>query len=158
VRAAVPERLDSAASVAAVVDRRSDRAGRRAVAADRWHHDGYDVVAAYDTSGESLVLALRDTAGRRWSVGRLAAPAHYIFWLDRGVVDSAARRGLARAFDESALYGDEVRTASIERSVRSPRRAVMRTARWERPRARVHVGGAARLSRRVARHSTARRR
>jgi hypothetical protein len=79
---------------------------------DRWQRGAYEVMAVYDSVGESFRLLLRD--GRRsWSVGRLPGPAHQIFWLDGAAVDSTARQGLARAFDESAFYSDQVR--SVER-------------------------------------------
>ena len=42
-------------------------------------------------------------------------PSKRIYWLDRPAVDSVARRALGRAFDESALYDDEVRAASYRR-------------------------------------------
>jgi len=119
VRDALPERHSS------------DSAG---AADDRWRRETYDVLADYDSSGESLALALRDTTGRQWHVGRLAAPAHHVYWIDGGRVDSAARRGLARAFDESALYGDEVRTAVRERRGMRSEGRVVRSASWRRPR------------------------
>jgi hypothetical protein len=43
-------------------------------------------------------------------------PASRIYWLDRPPVDTIARRALARAFDESALYDDAVRSASHPRA------------------------------------------
>jgi hypothetical protein len=76
---------------------------------DRWRRGAYEVVAAYDSIGDTFRLLLHD--GRRsWSVGRLPGPAHHIFWLDSAVVDSTVRQGLARAFDESAFYSDQVRS------------------------------------------------
>jgi hypothetical protein len=79
---------------------------------DVWRHGRYDVVVRYDTSADLARLFLRDSTSREWLVGRLPAPALRIFWLDRPAVDSTARRALARAFDESALYDDAARTAS----------------------------------------------
>jgi hypothetical protein len=35
-----------------------------------------------------------------------------IYWLDAPATDSATRRALTRAFDEAALYADDVRAAS----------------------------------------------
>jgi hypothetical protein len=78
---------------------------------DRWQRGAYEVVAVYDSVGDGFRLLLRD--GRRsWSVGRLPGPAHHIFWLDGAAVDSTARQGLARAFDESAFYSDQVRSVA----------------------------------------------
>jgi hypothetical protein len=71
-------------------------------------------------------VVLRDSTAREWLVGRVPAPALRIFWLDRPAVDSTARRALARAFDESALYDEAARTAS--RRVR-PARPIVRLVR-----------------------------
>jgi len=76
---------------------------------DRWRRGAYEVVAVYDSVGDGFRLLLRD-GHRSWSVGRLPGPAHQIFWLDGAAVDSTARQGLARAFDESAFYSDQVRS------------------------------------------------
>ena len=81
--------------------------GRR----DVWHHDGYAVVVYYDTLDNGR-LTLRDSTSREWTIGLLPAPAVRIFWLDTPAIDSSARVALARAFDESSLYDDAVRTAS----------------------------------------------
>jgi hypothetical protein len=82
--------------------------GRR----DVWRHGRYEVVVRYDPSEDVAQLLLRDSTSREWLVGRVPAPALRIFWLDRPSVDSTARRALARAFDESALYDEAARTAS----------------------------------------------
>jgi hypothetical protein len=82
--------------------------GRR----DVWRHGRYDVVVRYDSSEDVARLLLRDSTSREWLVGRVPAPALRIFWLDQPRADSTARRALARAFDESALYDEAARTAS----------------------------------------------
>jgi hypothetical protein len=87
-------------------------------AADRWQHGRYQVVAWYDSASEELKLTLGDSTRRQWPIARLQAPAHLIYWLDAPPVDSAARRALARAFDESVLYSEDARTAAI--TVRPP--------------------------------------
>jgi hypothetical protein len=134
VREALPERLDSVAGATRILGLAAGGAADRPnPVGDRWRRGTYDVLAAYDSTGESLLLALRDTAGHRWPIGRLAAPAHYVFWLDRGVTDSAARRGLTRAFDESALYSEDARTAGRERARGSARPPPLRTASWRSP-------------------------
>jgi hypothetical protein len=94
VRAVLPESADSAA--------------------DRWRRPGYEVVARYDSAG-TVTLALRDTLRHEWIAGRMPGPAHRIYWLDRPPLDSASRHGLARAFDEAALYSDDARSASLDR-------------------------------------------
>lgn len=80
---------------------------------DVWRHDGYEVVVRYDSLSGAARLAIRDNTSREWMVGRVPAPATRIFWLDRPALDSAGRRALSRAFDESSLYDEAVRTASF---------------------------------------------
>jgi hypothetical protein len=88
-----------------------------------WRHGRYDVVARQDSSANAARLLLRDSTSREWPVGTVPVPATRIYWLDRPPVDSASRRALARAFDESALYDEEVRAASLKRprSTSAPR-------------------------------------
>ena len=88
--------------------------GRRQV----WHHGRYEVVARQDSSASAGRLLLRDSTSREWPVGTVPVPSTRIYWLDRPAVDSVTRRALDRAFDESALYDDEVRTASLDRANR----------------------------------------
>ena len=95
-------------------------------ARDVWRHRNYEVVVHYDSSGSGARLALRDSTSREWTIARVPPPAMRIFWLDAPALDSASRRGLARAFDESTLYDESVRTASA-RSRRADGRP--RTAR-----------------------------
>jgi hypothetical protein len=79
---------------------------------DVWRHGRYDVVARYDSTGAAARLVIRDGTSREWVVGRIPAPARRVFWLDDPPVDSATRRALARAFDESVLYDESVRSAA----------------------------------------------
>lgn len=88
---------------------------------DVWRHGSYEVVVRYDSSSGAGRLALRDSTSREWTLGRVPAPARRILWLDRPPLDSASRRALSRAFEESSLYDDAVREASYR--VRPPRRA-----------------------------------
>jgi hypothetical protein len=53
--------------------------------------------------------------------GRLAEAASKIYWLDAQPLDSLERRGLARAFDEAAMYNEDVRTVARPRAPRAPR-------------------------------------
>ncbi|MFL5620038.1 MAG: hypothetical protein ACJ79A_16795 [Gemmatimonadaceae bacterium] len=91
-----------------------------------WRHGRYEVVARQDSSSNAARLLLRDSTSREWPVGTVPVPATRIYWLDRPPVDSVARRALARAFDESALYDDEVRTASFRPSDARPARRFAR--------------------------------
>jgi hypothetical protein len=81
---------------------------------DRWRHGSLELVSRADSDGDGASLLLRDTsaaqAGGGWSLGHLSAAAERVFWLDSPPLDSAARRALARAFDESALYDENART------------------------------------------------
>ena len=85
--------------------------GGRAV----WRHGSYEVVVRYDSIDGAGQLALRDSTSREWSLGRIPAPARRILWLDRPPLDSVARRALDRAFQESSLYDETVRTAAWHR-------------------------------------------
>lgn len=104
--------------------------GRRQV----WRHGRYEVVARQDSSTSAARLFLRDSTSREWPIGSVPVPAARIYWLDHPPADTATRRALSRAFDESALYDDEVRAASrpadgartVLRSIRFGR-SVLRT-------------------------------
>jgi hypothetical protein len=81
-------------------------------ARDVWRHGGYEVVVRYDPRSGAGDLSLRDSTSREWALGRVPTPASRILWLDRPAVDSTLRSALDRAFEESSLYDDAVRTAS----------------------------------------------
>lgn len=85
-----------------------------------WRHGRYEVVARQDSSARVARVLLRDSTSREWPVGTVPVPASRIYWLDRPAVDSATRRALTRAFDESALYDDAVRAASLRRPRAQP--------------------------------------
>jgi hypothetical protein len=77
----------------------------------RWLHASYRVVAR-PTREDSAVLSLVDSTGHEWRIAALPALPRRIFWMDSASTDSATRQALARAFDEAALYSDDVRAAS----------------------------------------------
>jgi len=81
-----------------------------------WRHGRYEVVVRQDSSTSVARLLLRDSTSREWAIGNVPVPSTRIYWLDSPPLDSAARRALVRAFDESALYDEEVRAASFRRS------------------------------------------
>jgi hypothetical protein len=107
-------------------------------ASDVWTRPGIEIVARYDTAGgpgggQGVMVAIRqvrdaravaakpamgvrDVGGREWRVGRFPSPTRRLYWLDRPQLDSAGRRALVRAFNESALYGDDARSARHERA------------------------------------------
>ena len=79
---------------------------------DRWPRvqgRSYDLIARYDSSAETARVAIADQ-DREWPVRVVAAPILHVFWLDHPPLDSAQRRALTRAFDESALYDETTRT------------------------------------------------
>lgn len=78
---------------------------------DRWTGKGYSVRARYDTAGESAALALADSTGHEWSLGRIPVPVRHVLWLDAPALDSLHREALARAFDDAVLYDDNARVA-----------------------------------------------
>jgi hypothetical protein len=79
---------------------------------ERWTGKGYVVRARYASDGETASLALGDSTGREWNVGRVQAPVHRILWLDSPPLDSLHRGALERAFDDAVLYDDAVRVAA----------------------------------------------
>jgi hypothetical protein len=79
---------------------------------ERWTAKGYVVRARYASDGETASVALGDSTGREWKVGRVQAPVHRILWLDSPPLDSVDRGALERAFDDAVLYDDAVRVAS----------------------------------------------
>jgi hypothetical protein len=84
---------------------------------ERWPRGPLELAARYDTAhdGAYATLALRDSTRRhQWRIGRVQTPVHHVHWLDRPVLDSIARLGLARAFNEAAFYDENVRTARLE--------------------------------------------
>lgn len=104
-------------------------------ASDLWVRPSLEVIARYDTAGgegpsqgQGVVVSIRlprrsNAPGKgggqagateaEWRVGHFPAPTRRLFWLDVPPFDSAARRALMRAFDESALYGDDTRSAEL---------------------------------------------
>jgi hypothetical protein len=88
---------------------------------DVWRHGDYEVVVRYDSLDGAAELSIRDSTSREWSLGRVPAPATRILWLDRPPLDSLARRALDRAFDESSLYDETVRTAAFRAPPRHAR-------------------------------------
>jgi hypothetical protein len=81
---------------------------------DVWHDDALDVIARYDSAGESAWIVLRrpTRASREWRVARVPSPVRRVFRLRGSPNDSATIRGLTRAFDDAALYSGDARTAA----------------------------------------------
>lgn len=98
-----------------------------------WRHGTYEVVVRYDSLDGAAQLSIRDSTSREWSLGRVPAPASRILWLDLPPLDSVSRRALDRAFDESSLYDETVRTAAF-RAPSGHRRAPRLLTRHVHPR------------------------
>ena len=100
---------------------------------ERWQRPRYELLARTDTVGAAITLALRDSARREFAIGRVHGEVRRVFWLDAAPLDSAARRALVHAFDEAALYSDDVKTASRHVAPRHPRATIMLAARDRGP-------------------------
>jgi hypothetical protein len=88
---------------------------------DVWRHGTYEVVVRYDSLSGAGELSIRDSTSREWTLGRVPSPATRVLWLDRPSLDSLSRRALDRAFDESSLYDETVRTAAFRAPARHHR-------------------------------------
>ena len=120
-------------------------------ASEVWPGGRYDVITRYDTSGEYATLVIRDSTKHEWSAGRLPTPARRVYRLDMPV-DTAARRGLARAFDESTLYSGAARTVLGPVRARTP----VLLARWSKHPGPVARQGARQAARQPSRDHSAR--
>jgi hypothetical protein len=112
---------------------------------DVWRHGAYEVVVRYDPVDGAGQLAIRDSTSREWSLGRIPVPATRILWLDRPPLDSLWRRALDRAFEESSLYDETVRTAAFHprASRRGARQPLVRDRQARRTTHRPVRGGRA---------------
>ena len=99
-----------------------EAAGEGGLVNRRWRHDGYDVIAHYDSLHKANALSLRDRRGREWRLGLVASSFVQIFWLDKPRVDAQTRHALARAFNDATAYGERIQQVSA-RKVR-PRHVV----------------------------------
>lgn len=99
---------------------------------DVWRHGKYEVVIRYDSLSGAATLLLRDSTSREFSLGRVPVPATRIIWLDHPPIEALSQRALDRAFDESSLYDDAVRTAAW-RAPASGHRGSMPPRRSRRP-------------------------
>ncbi len=78
---------------------------------EQWVRPGYTVRASADTADSVVDVALVDSARRVWPVAQVHAPLRHVFWLDRPRIDSTTRHALQRAFDQAALYDEDVHVA-----------------------------------------------
>lgn len=81
-------------------------------ASARWERPGYTVAARIDAVDSVANVTLLDSAARHtFVVAQVHTPLRRIYWLDRPPIDSTTRVALNRAFNEAALYDDNVRVA-----------------------------------------------
>ncbi len=76
-----------------------------------WRGAGYDIVSRDDSAGDGATIAVR-VAPNEWPVAGVPMPVRRIHRLDRPAPGDATLAALRRAFEESAMYSGEVRTAS----------------------------------------------
>ncbi len=98
------------------------------------------IIARYDTLEQIATLVLRDSAAREWKAAQVPPPVDWILRLDLFPLDSVARRGLRRAFDEASLYSDETRIAQGSGGFRAQLLTVASTAGDVRAVRRVRAG------------------
>jgi len=89
-----------------------EAAGEGGLVNRRWRHDGYDVIAHYDSVHKANALSLRDRRGREWRLALVASSFVQIFWLDKPRVDAKTRHALARAFNDATAYGERIQQVS----------------------------------------------
>lgn len=77
-----------------------------------WTGERYDVLSREDSSGEGATILLRHSPNE-WSVTRVPLPVRRVHRLDTPAAGEATLAALRRAFEESALYSGEARTAAV---------------------------------------------
>ncbi|HUQ18947.1 MAG TPA: hypothetical protein VM099_04975 [Gemmatimonadaceae bacterium] len=80
--------------------------GTRVNGVTRWQHNGYEVVARFDTARAQSEMMLKDKRHRVWKLGYVNSALPRIFWLDEPRIDARVRTALAHAF-EGALSDDD---------------------------------------------------
>ena len=103
-----------------------EAAGEGGLAIRRWRHDGYDVIARYDSAHNANALAMRDRRGREWKLGLVSSAFVQIFWLDKPRVDARTRHALARAFNDATAYGERIQQVSGKKPRLPPRKTAGR--------------------------------
>jgi hypothetical protein len=78
---------------------------------DRWDGAGYQILARYDTSGETARVSITDSSRREWPLATIRTPLRRVDWLDHPALGDSDRRALTRAFNEAATYGEPSRVA-----------------------------------------------
>lgn len=78
----------------------------------RWTGEGYDIVSRDDSTGEGATIAIH-RAPNEWPVTRVPLPVRRVHRLDAPSAGEATLAALRRAFEESALYSGEARTAAV---------------------------------------------
>jgi hypothetical protein len=97
-----------------------EAAGEGGLISRRWKHEGYDVVARYDSVRKLNALALRDRRGREWKLGLVPTSFVQVFWLDKPRIDPQTRHALANAFNDATTYGESIQQVSYKGSRAKP--------------------------------------
>lgn len=79
---------------------------------DRWKRGETQIIARYDSLGETARISLANGAQREWPLASMRAPLFQILWLDDPPPRDAERKALLRAFNHAASYDEGARVAS----------------------------------------------
>jgi hypothetical protein len=88
--------------------------GTRAGGVTRWQHNGYEVIARFDTARAQSEMMLKDKRRHIWKLGFVNSAVPRIIWLDEPRVDSKNRTALAHAF-EGAISDDDLSQLAARR-------------------------------------------
>lgn len=78
---------------------------------DRWHGQGYHVLARYDSAGKMATISLAGSTSREWPLATTRAPLFQTLWLDDPPLSGDERKALTRAFNHAASYDEGARVA-----------------------------------------------
>jgi hypothetical protein len=88
--------------------------GTRTDGVTRWQHNGYEVIARFDTARAQSEMMLKDKRRHIWKLGFVNSAVPRIIWLDEPRVDSKIRTALAHAF-EGAISDDDLSQLAARR-------------------------------------------
>ena len=112
--------------------------------AERWTRPAFELIARADSGSDAIQLALRDVERREFEIGVVQGVVRRVYWLDKAGFSPAARRALARAFDDATYYSEQTRTVSARRVPLRPRLHLASRSRPAAPRPPRVTGGATR--------------
>jgi len=108
-RGVLDVRIAKAVSLASIVGDTASISGGGIREKDltRWPHQGYDVIARFDSQRRQSEMLIRDAKHHLFKLGYVNSRAPRIFWLDEPRVDARVRTAISEAF-EGALSDDEL--------------------------------------------------